>query len=162
MKLPSGKIGAAVDGLAMVVAFVGGWEGLRLTAYPDPIAGNIPTVCYGETRGVKLGDSYTKAECDAMLETAVIQFESGLDRCMKPSKPLPLETKVAFVSWAYNVGIGNACKSTLVKMVNSGNIAAACDQLPRWNRSGGKVVQGLTNRRNAERDLCLFGLKNRR
>ena len=159
MKLPNGKIGAVAGGLALAVAFIGGWEGLRLTAYPDRLAGGIPTVCYGETRGVSLGDSHTKAECDAMLEAAVVQFETGLDRCMTPPTPLPLETKVAFVSWAYNVGTGAACGSTLVRMVNRGDYAGACNQLPRWNRADGRVVQGLTNRRNAERDLCLFGLE---
>ena len=99
MNLANGKIGAAAGGLALAVAFIGGWEGLRLTAYPDRLAGGLPTVCYGETRGVSLGDSHTKAECDATLEAAVVQFETGLDRCMTPPTPLPLETKVAFVSW---------------------------------------------------------------
>lgn len=159
MTLPNGKIGAVAGGLALAVAFIGGWEGLRLTAYPDYLAGGIPTVCYGETRGVSLGDSHTKAECDAMLKAAVVQFETGLDRCMTPLKTLPLETKVAFVSWAYNVGAGAACDSTLVRMVNRGDFVGACNQLSRWNRAGGRVVQGLTNRRKAERDLCLFGLR---
>ena len=52
-----------------------------------------------------------------------------------------------------------ACGSTLVRMVNRGDNAGACNQLPRWNRADGRVVQGLTNRRNAERDLCRFGLE---
>ena len=50
--------------LAVAVSVVGGFEGLRQSAYLDPVS--IPTICYGETRGVKLGDTRTKAECDAM------------------------------------------------------------------------------------------------
>lgn len=162
MKLETGgKIGLAAGGIALAVSFVGAWEGLRLTAYPDRIAGNIPTVCYGETRGVKLGDTYTKAECDTMLAKALVDFESGLDRCMKPPAPLSLQTKVAFVSWAYNVGTGAACKSTLVKMVNRGETRSACDQLLRWTKAGGKAVKGLVNRRNAERELCIAGLNKK-
>ena len=155
-----GKLAGAVGGLALAVSLIGGWEGLRTTAYRDIIG--VPTVCYGETRGVKMGDKYTKAECDAMLEKAIVQFETGLDRCMVPPTVLPVKTKVAFVSWSYNVGVGAACRSTLVKLVNDGKYDAACDQLPRWNRSGGKVVQGLTNRRNQERGLCLSGLSERK
>jgi lysozyme len=56
------------------------------------------------------------------------------------------------------VGTGAACKSTIVKMVNRGETLAACDQLLRWTKAGGKVVEGLVNRRNAERNLCIFGL----
>lgn len=163
MKLETGgKLGLAVGGLALAVTFVGSWEGLRVKAYPDRLAANIPTVCYGETRGVKLGDQYTKAECDAMLAKALIEFESGLDKCMKPPAALPVETKVAFVSWSYNVGVGAACKSTIVKLVNRGETRAACDQLLRWTKAGGKVVQGLVNRRGAERDLCIAGLNKKK
>lgn len=158
MRNATGKIGAMAGGLALAVAVIGGWEGLRLTAYPDRLAGNIPTVCYGETRGVRLGDSYTQAECDTMLQRAIVEFETGLDRCMNPPSQLPMETKVAFVSWSYNVGIGAACGSTLVRLVNRGDYVAACNQLPRWNRAGGVVVRGLSNRRQAEQQLCLHGL----
>lgn len=156
MKNVSGKVGAAVGAMALAVSFVGGWEGLSLVAYRD--IGNVPTVCYGETRGVKMGDKYTKAECDAMLEKALIQFESGLDRCMATPTPLPVKTKVALVSWSYNVGIGAACKSTLVRLANQGEYTSACNQLSRWNRDNGKVINGLTKRRESERRLCLDGL----
>lgn len=156
MKPVNTKIAAAAGGLALATAFIGQWEGLRLNAYRD--IGGVPTVCYGETRGVKMGDKHTKAECDAMLQRAIIQFETALDGCLASPKPLPVKTKVALVSWSYNVGTGAACKSTLVKLMNSGQYRAACDQLTRWNKDNGKVVKGLVNRRAEERELCLAGI----
>lgn len=153
------KIAAAAGGMALAVAVIGTFEGISLNAYSDKFAGGVPTVCYGETRGVKMGDKHTKEECDRMLAKAIVEFENGLDRCLATPTPLPVKTKVALVSWTYNVGTGAACKSTLVTLMNEGKYEAACHQLPRWNRAMGKVVNGLTNRRNKERDLCLEGLR---
>ncbi len=155
-KRTAGWLGGSAAALAVAVGLVGQWEGLSLAAYPDRLARDIPTVCYGETRGVKIGDVHTKAECDRMLSVALQEFEAGLDQCLK--QPLPMETKVALVSWSYNVGIGAACKSTLVRKANAGDLVGACNELPKWNRAGGQVVRGLTNRRMAERALCLKGL----
>ena len=86
-------------------------------------------------------------------------YEAGLDRCL--TAPVPGKTKVAFLSWTYNVGVGAACGSTLVRLANAGALRGACDQLLRWNRAGGKIVRGLTNRREAERQLCLEGVAGR-
>lgn len=144
-------------GLALAVAVIAPHEGLRTDAYQDVVG--VWTVCYGETRGVQPTDSFTVAECDAQLAKAIQEFQTGLRRCMKPVGPLAVETEVAFVSWAYNVGLGAACKSTLVRLVNAGDLRGACNQLPRWNRAGGRVWKGLTNRRASERRLCLSGLK---
>lgn len=149
------KIAAAGAIAAFLAAFVGGWEGLRTEAYRDIVG--VPTICYGETKGVRLGDKKTKAECNAMLLERLAEFEDGLDRCLVV--PVPDKTKVAFVSWAYNVGLGAACRSTLVRKANAGDLVGACNELPRWNRAGGKVVKGLTNRRKAEQRLCLEGLQ---
>lgn len=152
----AGGLAASAAALAMAVQFVGGWEGLRTEAYRDIVG--VWTVCYGETRGVQPGDSYTAAECDAMLRSEVLHFERELDRCLRPPQPVPDVMKVALVSWAYNVGTGAACRSTLVRKANAGDLAGACNELPRWNRAGGRVIRGLTNRRVAERELCFAGL----
>lgn len=150
--------GIAVAATAAAIAFVGQWEGLRTTAYRDIVG--VPTICYGETKGVRMGTSVSKAECDAMLTARLAEFEAGLARCLTVEDRLPAATEVALVSWSYNVGLGAACGSTLVRYANAQNWQAMCDQLPRWNRAGGRVVQGLTNRRAAERDLCLKGLRD--
>jgi GH24 family phage-related lysozyme (muramidase) len=99
----------------------------------------------------------TEAECDTRLARQVQTHATGLQACL--TRALPVKTEAAFVSWTYNVGVGAACKSTLVRKVNAGDLRGACNELLKWNKAGGRVVRGLTNRRNAERALCLEGLK---
>lgn len=147
---------AGVAGLALTVAFVGGWEGLRLVAYRDPVG--VPTVCYGETRGVEMGDRHTEAECDAMLIEALEDFEQGIRRCIEPWSDLPVKTRVALVSWAYNVGVGAACGSTAVRRINAGQYRAGCDAVTWWDKAGGRTLPGLVNRRAAEHALCVEDL----
>jgi GH24 family phage-related lysozyme (muramidase) len=151
-----GRIAGSAAATAMAVAFIGGWEGLRTTSYQDIVG--VWTVCYGETRGVQPGDNYSKAECDMMLEREVLAFERQLDRCLTREEQMPRGMKIALVSWAYNVGTGAACSSTLVRKANAGDFVGACNELPRWNRAGGQVIRGLTNRRMSERQLCLSSL----
>lgn len=144
--------------LAAAVPFISGWEGVKTTAYWDRL-GQVWTVCAGETRGVRPGDTYTLQECHDMLGKGILEFDAALTRCAPSLPTLPTGARVAFVSWSYNVGTGAACKSTLVRLLNAGDVKAACEQLPRWNRAGGQVVRGLTNRRIAERDLCLAAVR---
>ncbi|AKU43247.1 lysozyme [Rhodobacter phage RcRhea] len=148
--------GAVAAILSAAAAFVGPWEGLETDAYLDRIASPaVWTVCYGETRGVKAGDSYTAEECADKLAVALGEYRGQLAACIPDLPRQPEGVQVALTSWAYNVGGGAACGSTLARMANAGDWRGACDQLPRWNKAGGKVVRGLTNRRAAERDLCI-------
>lgn len=140
--------------LASAVTFIGEWEGLRTAAYRDIVG--VWTVCYGETKGVRPGDSYSKAECDAMLAREIVAYEAALDRCLRHQVPAGM--KIALVSWTYNVGPGAACRSTLVRKANAGDLEGACNELPRWNKAGGRIVRGLTNRRMSERAMCLRAL----
>lgn len=151
-----GAVTGSAAAIAIAVQFIGGWEGLRTEAYRDVVG--VWTLCYGETRGVKPGQSATVAECDSMLARGIADFERDLDRCLADPALIPVETKIAMVSWAYNVGTGAACRSTLVRKANAGDLRGACEELPRWNRAGGRVIRGLTNRRVTERALCLRGL----
>lgn len=139
--------------LASAVVLVGAWEGLSLTPYTDIVG--VRTVCYGETRNIQ-ERRYSKAECDAMLAQGLQDFDRGLAKCIR--RDLPDAIRVALVSWAYNVGTGAACRSTLVRLVNEGRLREACNELPKWNRAGGVVVRGLTNRRKEEQRLCLSAL----
>jgi len=150
------RLGKSAAVLAITVGVVGTFEGVRTVAYKDVVG--VPTVCFGETRGVKMGDQYTMTECKKMLGGALLEFSAGLDKCLKPEVEVPDLTYVAFMSWAYNVGIGAACKSTLVRKANAGDLLGACNQLPRWNRGGGRPIRGLTRRRGEERTMCLKGL----
>ncbi len=149
------KRGSAVA--AAAIALVGAWEGLRTVAYRDVVG--VPTVCYGETRGVKMGDRYSKAECDAMLGAGLKDFEKGMRRCLKSPHKIPEKTYVAFLSFSYNVGIGAFCRSTLVRKANSGDLRGACNELTKWVNAGGKRIRGLVNRRKDELRICLSGLR---
>ncbi len=160
---PSGDVSAmpAPDAvfLARAVPFVGRWEGLRLQAYRDIVG--VWTVCYGETKGVKPGDAYTKAECEAMLAREILSYRVGLHRYFNEaalSTRLPVGRDVAFVSLAYNVGTAGAGRSTAVRRLNGGDVPGACEALTWWNKAGGRVLRGLVNRRSEEREMCLEGV----
>lgn len=157
------KRAATTTGTAAVLvaaaAFVAPWEGERLEAYLDRIASPpVWTVCYGETRGVQPGDRYTPAQCLDMLSFALAEYHRKLTACIPALPDQPQGVQVALTSWAYNVGTGAACSSTLARLANAGDLRGACNELPRWNRAGGRVVQGLVNRRAAEQRLCLGAL----
>lgn len=130
---------------------------MKTEAYLDIVG--VPTVCYGETCGVRLGQSYTRAECQTMLVEGLVDFETCMRRCLTAPDSIPDGAYVAFLSLSYNVGSGAFCGSTLVRKANAGDLAGACRELPRWNRAGGHVVRGLTNRRAAEMKICLESLR---
>lgn len=139
---------------ALVCAtLVGGFEGLWLVAKPDKLAYGIPTVCYGETENVKVGDTYTKPECLTMLAEKLPRYYAEIARCIKV--PTSDNEKIAYTSFAYNVGSAGFCKSTTLRKLNAGDHKGACDALMAWTRAGGKFVQGLHNRRAKERTICL-------
>jgi len=151
-------IAAAIAAISVpLVSFVTVWEGTEFVPYKD-IAG-IWTVCQGITGpGVIPGRTYSRNECRAMLDGALKSHAIGLAKCIIHEPPPP-QMLSALISWTFNVGVGAACKSTLVRLVNQGQFEAACHQLLRWNKVGQKEVQGLTNRRKAEWTWCLEGLK---
>lgn len=154
-RLKRAGVGLTVAG-TLAVATIGAYEGLRLASYRDVIG--VWTVCYGETRGVKPGMRFTKAQCDTKLVDGLADFEAGMRRCLTNPDAIPDKPYVAFLSLAYNVGTGAFCKSTVARRANAGDLRGACDALLAFNKAGGRVVQGLVNRRQAERKLCLAGL----
>lgn len=154
-KVTAGIAGLTVAG-SLAVQTVGGFEGLRLAAYRDVVG--VWTACYGETKGIRPGMKFSKATCDNLLVDSLIEHEKGMRRCMKQPDRVPEKSYVAFVSFTYNVGIGAFCGSTLARKLNAGDLRGACNELPRWNRAGGRVVKGLVNRRADERSMCLQGV----
>lgn len=135
-------------------------EGLRQWAYRDPVG--IPTICFGSTVGVKLGDFRTIPECKAMLTKEMDHVIEAVDRC-RPG--LPPEVLAAFSDAAYNLGEHIACdgkRSTAARMLAAGDIAGACNQLPRWSKAkvAGVLIDlpGLVKRRELDRQLCLRGV----
>jgi len=153
-KTVSGVVAAAV--IAASTPFIAKWEGLSLVAYRDIVG--VPTVCYGETRGVQMGDSYTKAECEEMLRKSVAEYYAKLQPYMT-NKNIPIGVQASLLELAYNVGIHAAGTSTMMKLANQGKYKEACQQLDRWVKAGGSKVQGLVNRRaDSKVNLCLKGL----
>lgn len=142
--------------MAGAVALVGAWEGVKTVAYKDIVG--VPTVCFGETRGVKMGDSYTMDECRAMLGDALVEFEMNMRKCLKAPDSIPDKPYTAFLSLSYNIGTGAFCGSTVARKANEGDLKGACNAIPAWNRAGGRVVKGLVNRRAEEQKICLEGV----
>lgn len=153
----SSRLTAGSAALALVLAFTGAWEGTRYVAYLD--TGGVPTICRGSTRGVKLGDRATPAECDAMFTRDLIEHETGMLSCMKRPQDLSDKTYVAFLDLTYNIGVGAACKSTWMRKLNAGDVRGACEEHPRWVKDGGRIIRGLVNRRVSSRALCHEGLQ---
>lgn len=126
-------------------------EGYRGEAYRD--AAGIPTIGYGETAGVKMGDKITPERALVQLLESTEKHADAIRACIHV--PLYQHEFDAYVSLAYNIGAGNFCRSTLVKKLNAKDYAGACEEIRRWNKAGGKVLPGLVKRREAEYRMCM-------
>jgi lysozyme len=142
--------------LAIALSAVAGFEGLRTTAYNDPVG--IPTICFGYTHDVELGDRATPEQCQQLLTDEVVKYAHDVSNLSVV--PLSHEEKAAYTSFAYNVGTGAFERSTLLKKLNAGDRRGACNELPRWVYAKGIKLPGLVKRRAAERELCLSGLND--
>lgn len=158
----AGGVTKKVAGLSAIAVVVGltipsvqRHEGLRTEAYLDPV--RIPTICFGETLGVKMGDKKTVAECQEMLKPRLEGFLKEMRACTTVA--LPAKTEAAFLSFTYNVGSQTYCENMAVRRINKGNVRAACEALTLYIKAKGVVLKGLVSRRYEERTLCLEGLK---
>ena len=142
------KIGAAAAALA--ISTVTFYESTVQRTYRDPIG--IITACTGHTGPeLKMGQTFTREQCDDMLAKDLLEHAAALD-CIKA--PLADGQKAAFLSFAFNVGNGAFCGSTLARKANAGDMRGACAELSRWTLAGGRELAGLVKRRAAERALC--------
>jgi lysozyme len=132
--------------------FVANWEGFRATAYR--CSAGVWTIGYGTTDGVRRGDTISRAEALDRLMSHLEGDARAVDRAV--TVPLEPHERDALISLAYNIGRSAFAHSTLLRVLNGGDKAGAAAQLLRWNRAGGRVVQGLVNRRAAERNLFLY------
>lgn len=149
-----GRARLAALGLTAAVTMVAYFEGYRNYGYADPIG--IPTACYGTTKGVRIGKFYSNEECERLLGEEFYSAVLSVHRCSP--HPLAPHELGALSSAAYNVGPRIVCDtkgSTLARYLQAGDITAACNQLPRWNKAGGVVLPGLIRRREAEQRMCL-------
>lgn len=136
-------------GLDLIKSF----EGLRLETYL--CSAGVPTIGYGTTRinnkPIELGMKITKEEAESFLKSDLSKFESAIIKSVKVK--LNQNQFDALVCFVYNIGIGNFNASTLLKLLNQGKIKESSEQFIRWNKVKGKVVNGLTRRREAEKKL---------
>jgi len=129
--------------------FIKDFEGCKLEAYQ--CSGGVWTIGYGHTRHVQEGDKITNKEADAFLVKDIEMVEHHVDRLVNVH--LLRNEWDAIVSWCFNLGCGNLRSSTMLRVINSGDIDKVSEQIVRWDKAGGKVVAGLTRRRKAEAEL---------
>ena len=103
------------------------------------------------TKGVQPGDEWSEDHANHMLEVELEEYENYVSTAV--TVPLSQNQFDALVSWVYNLGNGNLTSSTMLKVLNSGDYAGVPAQIKRWNKAGGKVLEGLTRRRQAEADM---------
>jgi len=143
--------------LAVALPLIGAWEGMKNQAYLDMVG--VPTICMGHTKGVKLGDYMSDAQCADLLRVEVLEYREGLHGYFSTATiqhRLTPERDAAYVSLAYNVGVRGAGRSTATRRLNAGDIAGGCQALTWWNKAGGRVVRGLVRRRADEYRLCML------
>jgi len=126
-------------------------EGYSDKAY-TPVKGDVPTIGFGTTGGVKMGDTIKPPQAVARALVDVQKFEGALKQCVKV--PLHQYEYDAYVSLSYNIGSAAFCGSTLVRKLNAGDFEGACQQILRWDKFNNKPLAGLTKRRQAEYQLC--------
>lgn len=148
MRHPVDSLSLSEAGLKLITKF----EGFRSEAYLDIVG--VPTIGYGSTMDVKLGDKIDEKDARSRLIYEVVHdYHPSLNNaCKVPLKQFEYD---AYLSLMYNIGAGAFKRSTLLKYLNASQYEAAAKQILRWNKAGGKVVKGLTNRREAEYALCI-------
>ena len=125
------------------------FEGCELKAYKCPAG--VWTIGYGHTKGVEPGDEWSEDHANHMLEVELEEYEGYVSKYV--TAPLGQNQFDALVSWTYNLGGGNLSASTMLKVLNAGEYEEVPNQMLRWNKAGGKVLEGLTRRRQAEGDM---------
>jgi lysozyme len=159
-----GAAGAVVAAaLAGATVLVTHWEGKSNTPYAD--INGVTTVCYGHT-GSDATTAKTDAQCLTLLRGDLAAADDVVMRCIT-HRPMPIAVRAALDSFTYNVGPGkagtkdglcvlrNGGMPTIRLVANLGDWSATCDALLSWDKAGGRVVQGLANRRADERALCM-------
>lgn len=148
--------GSAFLALALSIAMpvVERWEGTRTDPYRDVVG--VWTVCTGETRVAMR--RYSEAECAQMLRRALEHDYAPAILAAVPDLRERPHQLAASISLSYNIGTAAFARSTVVRRFNAGDWHGGCNAFLMWDRAGGRRVPGLTNRRRAERLLCLTGL----
>jgi lysozyme len=145
--------GAAI--VAACCTFLAPHEGMRTTAYKDPARPTLATICYGETQGVKFGDTKTPEQCRAMLEQRIPDYLGPVDRSV--TKPMPDSRRIALTDFAYNVGVTRYLQSGIPAKLNADDVPGGCGLLLHYVYAAGVKMPGLVKRREDEYRLCMQG-----
>ena len=137
-----GKMNISKEGLSLIKKF----EGCELEAYLCPAG--VWTIGYGHTKDVKEGDKINKEEADYLLQEEMIEYESYINDFVEV--PLNQNQFDALCSWVYNLGPTNLKNSTMLRVLNEEKYADVPQEIKRWNKAGGEVLDGLIKRREAE------------
>lgn len=148
------SISAIFAAAAMAAPLVLDAEGWALRTYKDPVG--IVTDCAGNTKGAVMGVVRTEAQCQQRLAEALV--EHGFLIAPYITVDVPVPSRAAFTSFAYNAGSAKFAGSTMLRKLNAGDLAGACAELSKWTFAGGKQLPGLVTRRARERALCEKGL----
>lgn len=149
------------DWLSYCLPLVREFEGCHLVAYPDPGTGGDPwTIGWGHTGPeVKQGVTWTQQQADAALITDLHEAYAGMRRALPMAIGYLPNQQAALTSWVFNVGAGAAADSTLRRRLSTGEdpTTVVREELPRWNKGGNGVLEGLVRRRSAEVNLFTKG-----
>ena len=142
-----------MSALEILIKLIKESEGCKLTSYKCPAG--IGTIGYGQTKGIKEGMGWTQNQADEDLVKTALEV---LNRAIKYSPLLAsvnMEKQAAIADFIYNLGVGNYATSTLKKKVDVGDWVSAASEIKRWDKAAGKVLKGLTVRREKEAALLL-------
>ena len=130
------------EGKALIKKF----EGCETKAYL--CSAGVPTIAFGRTKNVKMGDTCTQEQADAWLEEELEEYTGYVNDAV--TQTLDQNQLDAMVAWTYNLGPTNLRSSTLLSVLNEGKMQEVPQQMRRWNKANGKVLPGLERRRLAE------------
>ena len=130
------------DGLELIKKF----EGCETTAYQDSVG--VWTIGFGHTKGVEEGQTCSIEDAESMLADEMDEYEGYINNMVKVD--LEQHEFDALVAWVYNLGPTNLGESTMLKVLNGGQFDRVPDEMNRWTRAGGEILEGLVRRRQAE------------
>ena len=130
------------DGLELIKKF----EGCETSAYQDSVG--VWTIGFGHTKGVEEGQPCSIEDAESMLADEMDEYEGYINNMVKVE--LQQHEFDSLVAWVYNLGPTNLSESTMLKVLNGGQFDRVPDEMNRWTRAGGEILEGLVRRRQAE------------
>ena len=136
------KMKISEDGLELIKKF----EGCETSAYQDSVG--VWTIGFGHTKGVEEGQTCSIEDAESMLADEMDEYEGYINNMVKVE--LQQHEFDSLVAWVYNLGPTNLSESTMLKVLNGGQFVRVRDEMNRWTRAGGEILEGLVRRRQAE------------